>query len=236
MVARIVIHKVETEDSFDTLRWLDRMLIRLVSKFADYRKEDPSSFNLGSNFAIFPQFMFHFRRGHFLQVWNNSPDETAYFRYLMMRENVTNSLIMIQPTLEAYSFNAPPAPVLLASTSIQPDRILLLDTFFTVTLFSGDTIANWRKAGYADDPKYESFKQLLTVPKQEAKAILDKRFPTPRYVECDQGTSQARFLLATLDPVVTHTSMSNGTGEVIFTDDVNLKVFMEHLKKLAVQP
>lgn len=65
---------------------------------------------------------------------------------------------------------------------------------------------------------------------------MKKRFPLPRYIECDQHTSQARFLLATIDPVVTHTTMSstNVSGEVIRTDDVNLKVFMDHLKKLAV--
>lgn len=65
---------------------------------------------------------------------------------------------------------------------------------------------------------------------------MSKRFPVPRYVECDQGTSQARFLLAIIDPVVTHTSLlQNTTGERVNTDDVNLKVFMEHLKKLSVQ-
>ena len=37
---------------------------------------------------------------------------------------------MIQPTLLAYSFTGPPVPVLLDVTSIAPDRILLLDTFF----------------------------------------------------------------------------------------------------------
>jgi protein transport protein SEC23 len=58
----------------------------------------------------------------------------------------------------------------------------------------------------------------------------------PRFIECDQHTSQARFLLAAIDPVVTHTNIGNTSkGEVVFTDDVNLKVFMEHLKKLAVQ-
>jgi len=44
---------------------------------------------------------------------------------------------MIQPTLLAYSFNGPPVPVLLDVTSIGPDRILLLDTFFQVIVFHG---------------------------------------------------------------------------------------------------
>ena len=60
--------------------------------------------------------------------------------------------------------------------------------------------------GYAEDPKHENFKQLLIAPKQDAMTILKNRFPMPRYVESDQHKSQARFLLAAIDPVVTHTN------------------------------
>lgn len=81
LMARIAVFKAEVDDSPDVLRWLDRMLIRLCQKFADYRKEDPSSFRLSETFSIYPQFMFHLRRSQFLQVTNNSPDETAFYRY-----------------------------------------------------------------------------------------------------------------------------------------------------------
>ena len=80
LMARLAVFKAENEEAFDILRWLDRMLIRLVSKFGDYRKDDPASFSLAPNFSIYPQFMFHLRRSHFLQVFNNSPDETAFYR------------------------------------------------------------------------------------------------------------------------------------------------------------
>lgn len=239
MMARMAIFKADNmEDSADILRWLDRMLIRLVSKFANYRKDDPSSFTLAQNFSIYPQFMFHLRRSQFMQVFNSSPDESTFYRLVMHREDVSNSLIMIQPTLEAYSFDGPPVPVLLSATSVAPNRILLLDTFFAVVVFSGDTVAAWRKEKYQDNPSYANFAQLLQAPKTDAQLILKDRFPFPRYIECDQGTSQARFLLAIIDPAITHNTMTGGQqgaqGEVIFTDDVNLKVFMEHLKKLAV--
>jgi protein transport protein SEC23 len=236
MMARMAIFKADNmEDSADILRWLDRMLIRLVSKFANYRKDDPTSFTLAPNFSIYPQFMFHLRRSQFMQVFNSSPDESTFYRLVMHRETVSNSLIMIQPTLEAYSFDGPPVPVLLSATSVAPNRILLLDTFFAVVVFSGDTVAQWRKDKYHEDPKYANFAQLLQAPKDDAQLILKERFPHPRFIECDQGTSQARFLLAAIDPAITHNTMSGTSqGEVIFTDDVNLKVFMEHLKKLAV--
>eukprot|EP01112_Ceratiomyxa_fruticulosa_P020007 TRINITY_DN668_c0_g5_i1.p1 TRINITY_DN668_c0_g5~~TRINITY_DN668_c0_g5_i1.p1 ORF type:complete len:758 (-),score=112.40 TRINITY_DN668_c0_g5_i1:65-2338(-) len=236
LMARIAVFKAENEESPDILRWLDKMLIRLVSKFADFRKDDPASFRLASNFSIYPQFMFHLRRSHFLQSFNNSPDEATFYRAILNRECVSNSLIMIQPTLEAYSFSGPPVPVVLSATSIQPDRILLLDTFFSVVVFYCDQIVEWRKAGYQDDPAYAHLKHLLSSPKDDAALILKERFPFPRYVECDQHSSQSRFLLPILDPNITHNTVGYKSGEVVFTDDVNLDVFMEHLRKLAVTP
>ncbi|GAA5848699.1 hypothetical protein JCM3766R1_006415 [Sporobolomyces carnicolor] len=238
LMARIAVFKAEIDDSPDVLRWLDRMLIRLCQKFAEYRKDDPSSFRLNDNFMIYPQFMFHLRRSQFLQVFNNSPDETAYYRHILNSEDVNNSLIMIQPTLMSYQLEQPAEAVLLDSISIKPDAILLLDTFFHILIFHGDTIAQWRKAGYHEQEGYENLAQLLDAPKEDAQDLLLDRFPIPRYVVCDQGGSQARFLLSKLNPSTTHVSGGQygqpPQGQAIFTDDVSLQIFMEHLKKLAV--
>ncbi|CEQ40406.1 SPOSA6832_02018 [Sporobolomyces salmonicolor] len=238
LMARIAVFKAEIDDSPDVLRWLDRMLIRLCQKFAEYRKDDPSSFRLNDNFMIYPQFMFHLRRSQFLQVFNNSPDETAYYRHILNSEDVNNSLIMIQPTLMSYQLEQPAEAVLLDSISIKPDAILLLDTFFHILIFHGDTIAQWRKAGYHEQEGYENLAKLLEDPKEDAQDLLLDRFPIPRYVVCDQGGSQARFLLSKLNPSTTHVSGGQygqpPQGQAIFTDDVSLQIFMEHLKKLAV--
>ena len=40
--------------------------------------------------------------------------------------------------------------------------------------------------------------------------------------------------MAKLNPSVTHNSTDANGGQPIFTDDVSLRVFMEHLMKLAV--
>merc|ERR1719469_1261046 len=124
-----------SDEGADVLRWVDRMLIRLCQKFGEYNKDAPDSFRFPENFSLYPQFMFHLRRSQFLQVFNNSPDETAFYRSCLNREDHTQCLIMIQPILYSYSFNGPPEPVLLDTSSIQPDKILLMDTFFQVLIF-----------------------------------------------------------------------------------------------------
>jgi len=238
LMARMAVWRAETQDDGpDVLRWVDRMLIRLCQKFGEYGKDDPNSFRLPDNFTLYPQFMFHLRRSQFLQVFNNSPDETSFYRACLMREDLTQCLIMIQPILYAYTFNGPPEPVLLDTSSIQPDRILLMDTFFQILIFHGETIDQWKKARYHDLPEYANFKQLLEAPVTDAAEILQSRFPVPRYIVTEQGGSQARFLLCKVNPSQTHNnSMFGGQdgGAPVLTDDVSLQVFMEHLKKLSV--
>lgn len=237
VMARLVSFKMETEVEFDPIRWLDRSLIRLCSRFGDYQKDSPSSFSLSPRFSIFPQFIFHLRRSQFVQVFNNSPDETAYFRMILNRENVSNSVVMIQPSLISYSFQSGPEPALLDVAAIAADRILLLDSYFTVVIFHGATVAMWRKAGYQHQQEHEVFAQWLKAPHDDANATIKERFPVPRLVVCDQHGSQARFLLAKLNPSATYNSTANPLpgGYVIFTDDVSFEVFLDHLQRLAVQ-
>jgi protein transport protein SEC23 len=265
VVARLASLKMETEEGFDATRWLDRNLIRLCSKFGDYRKDDPASFTLNPNFSLFPQFTFNLRRSQFVQVFNNSPDETAYNRMLLNRENISNAAVMIQPSLTTYSFNSLPQPALLDVASIGADRILLLDSYISVVVFHGMTIAQWRNLGYQNQPEHQvmnmqvalaldfleyepymsrltslfvkAFAQLLEAPQEDAQMIIRDRFPVPRLVVCDQHGSQARFLLAKLNPSATYNNASemNAGSDIIFTDDVSLQVFFQHLQKLAVQ-
>jgi len=234
LTARLAVYRTEEEDPGDVMRWVDRSLIRLCNKFADYTVDDPASFRLSPQFSLFPQFMFHLRRSQFLQLFNSSPDEAAYYRYILNKENTTNSLVMIQPTLLSYSFDGPPQPALLDSVTVQPNTILLLDTFFHVVVFHGETIAAWREAKYHEQEEHAAFRSLLEAPQTDAQMIMDSRFPVPRYIVCDQHKSEARFLMAKLNPSVSHNS-EGGSGTAVFTDDVSLRVFMEHLMKLAVQ-
>ncbi|KAJ1647773.1 GTPase-activating protein S23 [Coemansia erecta] len=236
LMSRIAVFKSEVDETADVLRWLDRMLIRLCQKFGDYRRDDQASFRLGPGFSIYPQFMYHLRRSQFLQVFNSSPDETAFYRHCLFREDTNNSLTMIQPSLSSYGLEGPPAPVVLDSASMKPDVILLLDSFFHILIWHGETIAEWRKAGYHEQPEYENLRLLLDAPVQEAQNLLVERMPVPRYIVCDQNGSQARFLVSKLNPSTSYNSANQyGGGEAVLTDDVNFHSFLAALSSLAVK-
>ncbi|CAN8283813.1 unnamed protein product [Cochlearia groenlandica] len=232
VMARLISFKMETQTEFNPQRWVDKALINLCSRFGDYKKGDPSSFSLSPHLSFFPQFVFHLRRSQFVQVFNNSPDETAYYRMILNRENVSNSIVMIQPSLVSFSLQSPPEPTLLDVMSIVADRILLLDSYFTCVIFHGATIAQWRKAGYHNQPEHQAFMQLLKSPRDYLDTIISKRFPTPRLVICDQYGSQGRYLLAKLNP--SSEGLSTSESSNVLTDDVSLSVFLDHLRRLIV--
>ncbi|KAK4530862.1 hypothetical protein CCYA_CCYA06G1719 [Cyanidiococcus yangmingshanensis] len=239
-MARLAVYRTENEEAFDILRWLDRLLIRLCARFGDYQKERPETFRLGPSMSFYPQFMYHLRRSALLQTFNTSPDESAFFRSHLCRVNTADALLMIQPSLIQYSLENPPTPVLLDVASVRPDAVLFLDAFFYVVIFYGDTVAQWRKAGYHLQPNFRNLAELLEAPRRDAAACIAMRFPYPRWVESDQHGSQARFLLAKLNPSATHASgnidvLSGSTAsEFIYTDDVSMEVFLEHLRRASV--
>lgn len=57
--------------------------------------------------------------------------------------------------------------------SIKPDVILLLDTFFHLLIFHGETVAQWRKSNYQEQQGYENFKALLQAPQVDAQVSFE---------------------------------------------------------------
>lgn len=186
LMARLAAFRADSDEGPDVLRWLDRMLIRLVSLAHIFKMEVKQSLGLlvsnsvrnlantqktiqtasglektfhsilslcfisdGRNSyrfsttapmkphftGILPfSFVFIFCRETFTI--------SGYFRHMLNREDLTQALIMVQPILYSYSFHGPPEPVLLDTSSIQTDRILLMDTFFQIVIYHGEVISS----------------------------------------------------------------------------------------------
>jgi hypothetical protein len=106
------------------------------------------------------------------------------FRACLLREELTQCLIMIQPILYAYTFNGPPEPVLLDTSSIQPDRILLMDTFFQILIFHGEA----RLQSHSNKILGSRHRAVSTRPQCIMISCLTSRdsLVMQRYVECYQ--------------------------------------------------
>ncbi|ODV84412.1 hypothetical protein CANARDRAFT_29267 [[Candida] arabinofermentans NRRL YB-2248] len=250
LYARLIVHKLENGGEYsDLLRWIDKSLVKLCTVFGDYSKNDTNSFRLSGKFSLLPQFIYHLRRSQFLQVFNCSPDETAFYHHTLLRTDVRDSLVMIQPTLVRFMADgSEPEPVLLDSASLKPDAVLLLDAFFYTVIYFGHVAADWRDKNYPRD-EYPGVYDMIDKSREEAAALIADRFPLPRYVTCDEGKSQARFLYSKLNPSENDNNVQDSTGgamggyvadntdpgnAVVHTEDVSLNTFFAHLAKLVV--
>lgn len=234
LLAKIGIDMGYKEEKIEVLRWIDKTLINLANRFAEYTKDVPSSFKLTKEFAYFPQFVFYLRRSYVVQNFNASPDEITHFKTCLLRDNVTNCTIMFQPALFSYTPEQPESiPVFLEITKMKSDVVLLLDAFFFICIWHGEDVCRWRDAGYQYESDYENIKLMLESPHDYAQKIILERIPTPRFVSADYGTGQERLIKSVLDPNIEgNTQMKEG---YFVSDDVSLKVFMDHLIKKAVQ-
>ncbi|KAH3680078.1 hypothetical protein WICPIJ_008396 [Wickerhamomyces pijperi] len=256
LLARIAVDKLNRgTPSEEVIKYVDETLIAFLKRFATYLKEDVNSFSLIQQHSLLPQFIYHLKRSSFLQNFNNSPDESVFYRHYLSIEDTNNSLVMIQPTLTAFDQEhmlqvdesvaeegeeeeeSPEygIPVLLDSLSLNPQRILLLDTFFHILIHHGTTVAQWRDQGYQNQPEYATFKKFLEVPRLEAVELLRDRFPLPRFIDCIEGDSQSRFLYARLNPTSNNISNAADQGMRILNEDVRLQDFLQTLKQTVVK-
>eukprot|EP00758_Cryptobia_borreli_P013330 Tbor_TRINITY_DN5824_c1_g1::TRINITY_DN5824_c1_g1_i1::g.6070::m.6070/K14006/SEC23; protein transport protein SEC23 len=219
-------------------RFIDKVLVMFVKRFGTYRVGDPSSLRLSPSLSLFPCFMYNLRRSEYFMVMNISPDETVFKRHWLMREPCDECVLMIQPTLHSYDFGQSPAagrPVPLDSSSIKLDNILLIDCYFNIHIVWGQTIAEWRKQGYHEDPAYAHFKELLEAPDRDAAKLLARRFPYPRYSVTDINGGEARHLKTRLNPSCTYADLHQGPALALNTDEASIAKFMQTLKEAVVE-
>jgi len=235
LLARYAMWKVRDEDLIDVIHYIDRTLIRFCRFFGTYNPGDPSSFSLSPSFQVFPTFLYHLRRSPFMSTFNSSPDQTASLRHALLMEDTMDSLFMIQPTLIQYNLQGMAQPVLLDMTSLQPNTVLLLDTFFRVLVWNGADICAWRDQGLDKDPQYANIAWALQQPLAEAEILLEERFPTPLLITCDQDSSLSRFLLARCNPSSqSYNGLGTAGSELGGDDEPSLNKFIQKLKEVAV--
>lgn len=213
------------EEVKDCERMIDKNLIRFTKTFARYERGDPSSLVLPDTMAYYPNYMFFFRRSLLVQTGNNSPDETAYYLNLLYTQKVCEALKLIKPTLLSYHYQGGVEAVEVDSKSLEPDVILLLDTFHNVVVWRGEYVAQWIREGYHEQAEYGFLKDIINKSEERARHLCDNRLPTPQFCVTEQNKSQQRIL---------HHYVNPSGGSSIITENINYEKFSEALRRVVV--
>ena len=136
MTAKCALSLTGMMDQKEITKWIDKRLIKLYSRFGEYNKGVPSSFKINEGFQMVPQFFYYFRKSTFILNFAISVDEMHTNRTILMRENVSNALVMIQPSILEYNCDSEnPVPVVCDISCLKDDVVILFDTYFNVVIW-----------------------------------------------------------------------------------------------------
>jgi len=109
-----------------------------------------------------------------------------------------------------------------------------LTLFFNIVVWYGKDMNSWRNdVNLAENPEYKWLFELLELPCTERQRRAIERQPYPVIITTWDDESQERFLTSKLNPSGGAPS-EYGEAQKILTENVSLRVFMDHLKHLAV--
>lgn len=178
---------------------IDKNLLRFLRRYSNFVRGDPDSVKLPEAMSYYPNFMYFFRRSLLVQKDGISEDESAYFRIMLYKLPTGEAIKMIKPPLISFHYQGNVVPVELDAASLDPEAILVLDSFHNVLLWRGAYVSNWIQEGLHEKEEYAFFKQAISDASEYAHSLLD-RLPVPQFKETDEGRSQARILLHYVNP------------------------------------
>lgn len=204
---------------------IDKTLIRFMKKYTNFIKDNPNSVTLPDSMLYYPNFMFFFRRSLLVQKDGISKDESSYFRILLFKLVTEDAIKMIKPSLISFHYQGDIMPVELDTSSLNPECILVLDSFHNVLLWKGKYVSDWIRDGLDQKPEYSFFKDIIDEATNYSLSLLD-RIPVPQYKETNEGKSQERILLHYVNP---------SQQGVLNTEKIDYDKFYETLCRFIVR-
>ena len=186
----------------DVFAWVDRTLLRVTKRVAQSLPQEARADLFAGPYGEYPRDMYFLRRSNFLQYFNSTPDETAYWRHHLIGQPAAEAHRMFCPDLVSYTANCvEPTAVPLSMDSVGDECVLVCDAFFYVAVFVGTA---FRRVA-AKEGELSSYEEALNAVVRRAvlhakEGIIRNRLPAPAYVQCHQNSSNSRFLLCLLDP------------------------------------
>ena len=192
--AKVAALRSYTQDSKMVTRFVDKSLINILRKFKT-NGQIPDELNL------LPQYFYYLRKSVFVKKFGTSLDEMAYYRLIILKENLNNVLVMIQPQLLQYKLDElEPSAVSPDSSCMKNDVVLLADSYFHFVIWQGLHIKQWVDAGYHLQEEYANIKTLIEAPDQDVAFTLEDRFYLTKTIRCHFDSPNERILKAKLNP------------------------------------
>lgn len=262
LFTRLLISKIDTTIGFESFEEVvndvDSALIRMMKFFGGADVSSKSSdnpldsvdliYSINGNFKDLPSYSYNLRRNPQLaRIFNSSPDETASYHHLFVAADIPTSCVMISPVLYKVVEGELKAVLLDVTSLNEGPGYYVLDSVFNVIIYHQFSSPQAKLALhnsnnedflYGDTRNSEELKLVLELVNTE---LLAGRSVCSKIVLTQSGHSQARFLMARLNPVTDHeetkTESSSWwwmlgrkpTNDMLMTDDVSVGKYYDEL-------
>ncbi|KAK6462270.1 ScSEC23 cytoplasmic GTPase-activating protein-like protein [Scheffersomyces coipomensis] len=275
LLARLLINKINTTlgyDKFDNLiDLMDSVIIKLLHNFgglslkANSSLEEQSNpyymlqqiYEINENFKDLPSLIYNLRKNpQLIRIFNSSPDETAYYHSWFMRMDEKLSINAIQPKLFKVDDKSEEIALNSKCLNLPSKTFLIMDTIFHIIVYyitngnESKLDLHHSKNDYLLDTRDKSILPALEFIDKDLHE--NPRPFIPKYVITQTNHSQARFLIARLDPIEKDLPTVNAipkkvdkgflsyfkskidistSYDLIMTDDPSLKQYYDGLVK-----
>ena len=232
--AKLAALRVFEYDNITLIRYLDKVLISILRTYK--RGQD-----IPEEVGLLAQYFYYLRKSNFVKKFASSLDEMTFYKHSVLRENIDNTLIIVQPQIIEYSLaNDEPKAVLPDLSCLKKDVILLADTFFNIVIWKGAEIKGWVDEGYHLQPDYAHVADLLKQPEDDFNVISEDRVVAPNKIYAHYGSPTERFLKSRLNPESVVGGSNDGNQAVeegnFVTEDASLSQFMTRLLEYIKEP
>ncbi|KAH9313115.1 hypothetical protein KI387_028150 [Taxus chinensis] len=186
---RAVLQAKNSSDAVDIRLAIDERIKDITTKFGTLLPKVKLQ-RFPKELSLFPEYLFHLRRGPLLGGIIGHEDERIVLRNLFLQASFDLSLRMLAPRVlmhrEGGTFEELPA----CDLAMQSDTAVVLDHGTDVFIWLGADLA-------VQEGRSAS---ALAACRTLAEELTEQRFPAPRILSFKEGSSQARYFVSRLIP------------------------------------
>lgn len=182
LAKKIVLLARKLDAMNDVLEHLDTTLRNIITGCGEKRN---GTIIFPPELESIPRRLYLLRRGPMISPILQHPDDIDFLRCLFLNSNYPDSLRLVDPPLLLASLNGfeqlPPEDL-----ALQSNFVLMLDVHTDIFIWFGKEVVN--------------AKEIVEICKQHAQLVSSHRYPQPKVMAFEEGSSMARCLQCRLVP------------------------------------
>ena len=116
-------------------------------------------------------------------------------------------------------------------SELKEDVILLLESYFNVLVWYGESAYGWKEQNLQEEPYYEYLQEFFSMPMRDASDIVYDKTPVSNFYETFKNDGKERYLKSRVNPSQPNKVENDGH---FVSDDAPITLFMDYLIRSVI--